>query len=145
MPGLIMERMGGAREATRTMAELARRLNIPRTPTSPPGLIEADTVDPWSDAGKYALGWTYFCLVLVSLVTITRLYHYWTDKLRQALYKEVMEQQAIQNYVPELEYPMHNMETGAAADQQLPRESEKTEYQIYQSRWSSLLWLSRPY
>ena len=44
----------------------------------------------------------------------------------------------MQNYVSEYEYPMHDMETGATADQLFPRDSEKTEYEKYQSRWSSI-------
>jgi predicted ferric reductase len=122
----------------RTVVELAKRINIPLTPTSPPGLVEADTVDPFSGSWKYSLGWTYFCLILVFMVTVTRLYHYWTDKLRQALYKEEMEKQAMEAYyAPEAEYHMGNMETGRTADQLFPRESEKTKNPQYQSRWSS--------
>jgi len=72
--------------------ELARRINIPLTPTSPAGLVEANTLDPWSQSGKYALGWTYFCLALMGIVLAVRVWHYWQDKIRQAIYKQEMEE-----------------------------------------------------
>lgn len=74
------------------MAELAKRINIPLTSTSPPGLIQADTVDPWSKSGKYALAWTYFSLALMVCVLAVRLWHYWQDKIRQAIYKQEVEE-----------------------------------------------------
>jgi predicted ferric reductase len=124
-------------EESRTFAEIAKRINLPTTPTSPPGLIEANTVDPFSASGKYALGWTYFCIILVFMVTFTRIYHWWTDKMRQALYKEEMEKDALQ-YSPEAEYAMHNMQTGNTVDQLFPREPEKPARPNYQSSASSI-------
>ncbi|OAA60555.1 metalloreductase transmembrane [Niveomyces insectorum RCEF 264] len=70
---------------------LARRINIPLTATSPPGLVEADTVDPWNKSGKYALAWTYFALALTACVVVVRVWHYWQDKIRQAIYKQEVE------------------------------------------------------
>jgi predicted ferric reductase len=140
MPGLDGNAMmGRASEGSQTMTELAKRIKIPLTPTSPPGLVEALTVDPWTAAGSYALGWTYFCLILVFLITITRMYHYWTDKLRQALYKEEMEKRAWE-YQPEVDYDhtMDNMMTGGTTDQFFPRTTEKNDAPQYQSRWSSI-------
>ena len=67
---------------------LLRRIIIPLTPTSSPDVVAANAIDPFSKAGQYALGWTSFCLVLVGFVASVRVYHYWTDKMRQALYKE---------------------------------------------------------
>lgn len=74
------------------MSDLAKRILIPLTTTSPLGLVQANTVDPWSQSGKYALGWTYFACGLVLLVTIVRLWHYWQDKIRQAIYKQEVEE-----------------------------------------------------
>jgi predicted ferric reductase len=128
-----------ARAGSQTLAELAKRINIPLTPTSPPGLIEANTVDPWKDAGKYALGWTYFCIVLLVLVTVTRLYHLWTDKLRQAMHKHEVEQFLQQTYSADADYAMTNMGTGGTADQLFPRVEEKPMVLTRgQSRWSSI-------
>ncbi|CAK7271455.1 hypothetical protein SEPCBS119000_004613 [Sporothrix epigloea] len=72
-------------------APLARRIYIPLTATSPPGLIEADTVDPWIKSGKYGLALTYFAAALTASVFLVRLWHYWQDKIRQAIYKQEVE------------------------------------------------------
>ncbi|GAB7348101.1 hypothetical protein MBLNU459_g6125t2 [Dothideomycetes sp. NU459] len=69
-------------------AELIKRVSIPYNSSSPPGLTEAETRDPWSKSGKYSLGWVYFCIILLVLSCIVRLYQLWTDKIRTALYKE---------------------------------------------------------
>ncbi|KAF3008804.1 hypothetical protein E8E13_010569 [Curvularia kusanoi] len=37
------------------LSSLVRRIHVPYNSTSPPGLIEANTVDPWNKSGKYAL------------------------------------------------------------------------------------------
>jgi predicted ferric reductase len=81
------------RGATRSLPDLVRRINIPGplTTASPPGLVQALTVDPWSQSGKYGLGWTYFALVLMALVLIVRIWHWWQDKIRQAIYKQEVE------------------------------------------------------
>lgn len=68
--------------------KLDKRIFIPPNSSSPPGLIEANTVDPWTKSGKYALGWVYFCVILLAIATALRIYHLWTDKIRVALYKE---------------------------------------------------------
>ena len=98
-----------ATEDTRsqTLRGLARRISIPLTATSPPGLIEAETVDPWNESGKYGLGWTYFGLALLILVAVTRIYHKWTDKLRQAMHKhevEKFQQQQFERYYEDVEW-----------------------------------------
>jgi len=78
--------------ATRTLGELAKRIFIPLTTSSPPGLVQALTVDPWSQSGKYGLGWTYFALAMVGLTVFIRIWHFWQDKIRQAIYKQDMEE-----------------------------------------------------
>ncbi|TVY50756.1 Ferric/cupric reductase transmembrane component 7 [Lachnellula cervina] len=130
--------ISAARAGSRTMAELAKRINIPLTPTSPPGLVEADTVDPWKQAGKYALGWTYFCIVLIILVAVTRVYHLWTDKIRQAMHKQEVETY-MESYSPDAEYAMRDLQTGHTADQLFPRNGEKPmSLTRGQSHWSSI-------
>jgi predicted ferric reductase len=135
------EAMSVARAGSQTVEELAKRIYIPLTPTSPPGLVEADTVDPWIKSGKYALGWTYFCLVILVLVATTRIYHLWTDKLRQAMHKqEVEKRMAEYAYSPDAEYGMANMETSRTADQLFPRHGGEKLITLSrgQSRWSSI-------
>lgn len=76
----------------RGLSGLVKRIYIPLTPTSPPGLVQANTVDPWVDSGKYALGWTYFALALMATVIFMRVWHFWQDKIRQAIYKQEVEE-----------------------------------------------------
>ncbi|KAK5121851.1 hypothetical protein LTR16_004227, partial [Cryomyces antarcticus] len=76
------------RRNTKLFPILVERTNIPYNSSSPPGLIEANTRDPWSQSGKYALGWVYFCIILLTVAILVRLYHLWTDKIRTALHKE---------------------------------------------------------
>ncbi|PHH63999.1 hypothetical protein CDD81_5104 [Ophiocordyceps australis] len=79
--------------ATRgSVSSLIRRIDIPLTTTSPPGLVQAHSVDAWSKSGKYALGWTYFSIAIVGSVVIVRIWHFWQDKIRQAIYKQQVEQ-----------------------------------------------------
>jgi predicted ferric reductase len=128
-----------ARDASRTLGELAKRIFIPLTATSPPGLVQADTVDPWTSAGKYALGWTYFCIVLLVLVGMTRLYHLWTDKLRQAMHKQEVEKFRAEMYAHDTEYALGNLPTGRTVNQMFPRQGEKGfELTRGQSPWSSI-------
>ncbi|KAH6630189.1 hypothetical protein B0J18DRAFT_393457 [Chaetomium sp. MPI-SDFR-AT-0129] len=78
--------------ASDTLAHLTKRINIPLAPNSPPGLVQALTLDPWTESGKYGLGWTYFALAIGLLAVLMRVWHYWQDKIRQAIYKQEMEQ-----------------------------------------------------
>ncbi|CAK7237228.1 hypothetical protein SCUCBS95973_009889 [Sporothrix curviconia] len=83
---------------------LARRIYIPLTPTSPAGLVEADTVDPWIKSGKYGLAFTYFAAALTASVLIVRLWHYWQDKIRQAIYKQEVEEHYKNLYLADPEW-----------------------------------------
>lgn len=76
------------KSASRSIHELVKRIHIPLTATSPPGLVEALTVDPWDKSGKYGRGWTYFCIALMASVVCVRIWHWWQDKIRQAIYKQ---------------------------------------------------------
>ncbi|KAI1391947.1 ferric reductase like transmembrane component [Hypoxylon trugodes] len=109
--------------ATRTLSELAKRIYIPLTATSPPGLVEANTVDPWSQSGKYGLGWTYFSLALMGLVLLVRIWHWWQDKIRQAIYKQEVEQHYRDLYTLDPEYALATgMHTGQTGRQFFPEE-----------------------
>jgi len=65
---------------------LTKRICIPYNSSSPAGLIEADTVDPFAASGKYALGFVYFAVVLLVLTAAKRVYYLWKDKLRIAIH-----------------------------------------------------------
>ncbi|KAK4682822.1 hypothetical protein QC764_119550 [Podospora pseudoanserina] len=98
------------------LSGLVRRINIPLLPNSPPGLVQALTVDPWSQSGKYGLGWTYFALALGGLTLFMRIWHYWQDKIRQAIYKQDMEKHFQQLYSMEPEWDRSAaLATGATA------------------------------
>ncbi|EME49640.1 hypothetical protein DOTSEDRAFT_68426 [Dothistroma septosporum NZE10] len=86
-PDVVVEGRGLEREA-----HLGKRINIPFNSSSPPGLIEAGTKDPWGQSGKYALGWVYFSVMLLVLTAAIHWYHYWTDKIRIAEQKERVEE-----------------------------------------------------
>jgi predicted ferric reductase len=126
--------------ATRTLEELVKRVYIPLTASSPPGLVEADTVDPWTQAGKYALGWTYFALVLLVLVSTTRVYHLWTDKLRQAMHKQEVSEFRREMYahLKDSKYGFASLATSRTVNKLFPRHGEKGfELTRGQSHWSS--------
>ncbi|KAJ0326999.1 hypothetical protein COL5a_006173 [Colletotrichum fioriniae] len=99
--------------ATKTAAQLAKRIAITPKPDSPPGLIEALTVDPWSKSGKYGMGWTYFALALMGTVLFMRSWHFWQDKIRQAIYKQEVEEYYANLYNTDPDYA-HAVHTGQA-------------------------------
>jgi predicted ferric reductase len=103
-----------AESATSTIVELVKRIYIPLTPTSPPGLIQANTVDPWIESGKYGLGWTYFSLALTGTVLFMRFWHFWQDKIRQAIYKQELADHYRRTYNVEPEFALAAMRTGQA-------------------------------
>ena len=90
--GPVPAPQAAAGTAIRAFRELAKRIYIPLTASSPPGLVQANTLDPWSASGKYGLGWTYFACGLVAMICVMRFWHYWQDKIRQAIYKQEVEE-----------------------------------------------------
>lgn len=103
---------GAVSEASGTFNDLVKRISIPLTPTSPAGLVQAHTVDPWEKSGKYARGWSYFALALMSTVIAVRIWHFWQDKIRQAIYKHEVEEHYRNAYALEQEYGMSGIPTG---------------------------------
>lgn len=86
--GLLFMDDGEEPTATTYVLELVKRINIPYNSSSPAGLIEANTRDPWNKSGKYALGWVYYSIILLALTIGIRLYYVWTDKTRTALHHD---------------------------------------------------------
>ena len=70
--------------ASRHAGTLVKRINIPYNSSSPAGLIEANTRDPFSQSGKYALGWVYFGLILLFFTSMLYCYFAFTDRIRAA-------------------------------------------------------------
>ncbi|KAK5991106.1 Ferric/cupric reductase transmembrane component 7-like protein [Cladobotryum mycophilum] len=94
------------------ITNLVKRINIPLTPTSPAGLVQAHAVDPWNKSGKYALGWTYFALALTGSVLLMRVWHFWQDKIRQAMFKQQVEKHYQETYNVDTNFAMSAMRTG---------------------------------
>lgn len=84
----VARREGAILQGEALFADLVKRVKIPINSTSSPGLVAASQEDPWSQAGKYGLGWLYFCVILLVATSAKFLYHYWGDKIRTALHKE---------------------------------------------------------
>ena len=104
------------------METLVKRINITIYPNSSPALIAASQEDPWSQAGKYALGWVYFSIILLVATSIIRLYYLWTDKIRRAIYKdEVLEAKNSKTSSPDTDYEMANLQTNNSAVKFFPR------------------------
>ncbi|KAB8337006.1 hypothetical protein FH972_021310 [Carpinus fangiana] len=103
---------------------LVERVNVPFNTkfgtTNPPGLVEAMTRDPWSQSGKYALGWLYFSIILLAATIGVRMYTMWTDKIRTASYKDRLLQQSVQS-TPEMSYEMAFLDTDKSTNKLFPR------------------------
>ncbi|KAL2356641.1 ferric reductase NAD binding domain-containing protein [Cryomyces antarcticus] len=108
------------RRNTKLFPILVERTNIPYNSSSPPGLIEANTRDPWSQSGKYALGWVYFCIILLTVAILVRLYHLWTDKIRTALHKEDA-LNTTKTSSPDTDYELSALSTDKSTNKFFPR------------------------
>ncbi|RSL52204.1 hypothetical protein CEP53_008181 [Fusarium sp. AF-6] len=106
----IREALNGV---SRSFSHLVKRIEIAITPTSPPGLIQAQTVDPWEKSGKYGRGMSYFAIALIGTVLIMRVWHLWQDKIRQAIYKQEVEEHYRNLYNMQAEYAMSGGIPGA--------------------------------
>lgn len=109
------------RDVANVVAALVRRLNIPYNSTSPAGLIEANTVDPWNKSGKYALAYVYFCIPLLTIAALLRYYHLFTDKIRTALHQEEVLQSSATSS-PDTDYEMSVLYTDKSTMKFFPRE-----------------------
>lgn len=97
------------RELLEHVPILNKRIYIPCcNSSSPPGLVEAETVDPWQKSGKYALAWVYFSIILLVATFAIRWYHFWNDKIRTALQKERTEQAMIASS-PDVDFPVSTL------------------------------------
>lgn len=121
------------------MESLVKRINITIYPNSPAGLVQASREDPWSQAGKYALGWTYLGIILLVATSIIRLYYLWTDKIRRALHKEEMEEiKNSKTLSPDSNYEMANLQTDNSTAKFFPRTGEPPEEPVTDSPVSTV-------
>lgn len=108
------------REVADVVSTLVKRINIPYNSTSPPGLIEANTRDPWSKSGKYALGMVYFCIILLVFASLMRYYHLFTDKIRTVLHQEEVLKSSTTTS-PDTDYELSVLYTDKSTNKFFPR------------------------
>jgi len=102
--------------------DLEKRIYIPCcNASSPPGLVQAETVDSWQKSGKYALGWVYFSIILLVLTAALRWYNYWNDKIRVAIHKETVEEM-VKTDTPDTDYELSALSTDKSTRKFFPRE-----------------------
>ncbi|RMZ92283.1 hypothetical protein DV736_g501, partial [Chaetothyriales sp. CBS 134916] len=84
----IQERAADFMEVEAAFDELVKRVKIPINSTTPPALQQAIQHDPFSAAGKYGILFVIMLIALLVIATLIRMYHFWGDRIRTALYKE---------------------------------------------------------
>lgn len=114
-----------AHRTPEALSQLAKRIDIQLTANSPPGLVEALTVDPFNKSGKYGRGWTFFSLALMGTVIFTRIWHWWQDKIRQAIYKQEVEEHYRNLYSLEPEIVATALQTGQPIQHFFPDDGEE--------------------
>lgn len=124
------------RELSGASSHLTKRINIPYNNTSPPGLIEANTVDPWNKSGKYAMSMVYFGVILLCFSSCLRFYHLFTDKVRAALHSEEVLKSSTTTS-PDSDYEMSVLYTDKSTNKFFPRTGELPQPPPVQSSVSS--------
>ncbi len=109
------------RDALEGVSNLFKRVNIPYNSSSPPGLIEANTRDPWNKSGKYALAYVYFCIPILVIAALIRCFHLFTDKIRTALYQEEVQKSSTTSS-PDTDYELSDLYTDKSTHKFFPRE-----------------------
>lgn len=125
--GEAMERVGATvalaeREVESRIVDIVKRINVPYNSTSPAGLIAANTVDPWNKSGKYALGWVYFCIILLVITAALHYYFLFTDKIRTVMRQEEVLQSS-KTSSPDTDYELSVL-TDKSTNKFFPRHGE---------------------
>ncbi|KAL8961230.1 MAG: hypothetical protein Q9193_002185 [Seirophora villosa] len=115
-----LPRLLAATEPTKPFHSLVERVDIPVTSSSPPDLEAAIKQDPWNKSGKYALGWVYFCIILLVFTIAIHLYHWMSDRIRRATFKEGVAKSSATSS-PDDDYEMANMPTNNSTHIFFPR------------------------
>lgn len=109
--------------AASNILTLEKRIKINITKNSSSELIAASKQDPWSEAGKYSLGWVYFSIVLLILTCLIHWWHYWGDKIRRATHKEEVAKSS-KTSSPDTDYELANLPTNNSSRKFFPRDGE---------------------
>ena len=133
-------RLAAEHEMSQSFA-LAKRILLPVNASSPPGAIAASKQDPWKGSGKYALGWIYFCIILLLVAMAVRFYTIWTDKMRTALYKEELIASASSS--PDTDYEMTSLDTGNTVARLFPPPGKPAKQPKMESSISSIRLLNK--
>ena len=102
---------------------LEKRINVKLTSNSSAAQVTASKQDPWSQAGKYSLGWVYFSVVLLVLAAALHWWHYWGDKIRRATHKEEVIKSS-KTSSPDTDYEMANIPTNCSSRKFFPGDGE---------------------
>ena len=153
---LLAKRAGVALEALQDTAHVIEREILEHIPaldkrvvipccnnTSPPGLVEAETVDPFQKSGKYALGWVYFSIILLVFVSVVRWYHFWNDKIRIAIHKEKVEEavkEAASTASPESGFDFTGLSSSQSTKKFFPKDEPLPERPKVEVPTSSTSW-----
>lgn len=126
--GIALERLDSVmpfaeRDLTERASTLVERISIPYNSSSPPGLIEANTRDPWSKSGKYALGWVYFCIILLVFASLVRFYYLFADRVRTALHQEEAVNTSA-NSSPDTDRELSVLDTDKSTNKFFPRNGQ---------------------
>lgn len=100
---------------------LIKRVNIKSNATSPQGLIDANTIDPFNKSGKYALAWVYFGIILLVFTFTLYFYHATTDRIRTAQHEDELLQNSVTSS-PSTDYEMTALKTDKSTSRFFPRE-----------------------
>ncbi len=102
---------------------LVKRIKIPVNSSSSSGLIAASKQDPWSQSGQYALGWVYFSVILLVITFCIHWYHWGTDRIRRATFKEEVAMSS-KDSSPDSDYEMANLPTASSTRKFFPGNGE---------------------
>ncbi|KAL8659978.1 MAG: hypothetical protein Q9226_000141 [Calogaya cf. arnoldii] len=117
---------------------LVDRVHIPVTSSSPEGLQATLRQDPWSKSGKYALGWVYFSIILLVFTITMHLYHWMSDRIRRATYKEDVAKSSAMSS-PDDDFEMANMPTNNSTHMFFPRHGPIPQQQQQQEEEETFL------
>ena len=116
------------------MAHLEKRVKIKVNSSFPPDMAYAIlTDDPFPQSGQYGLGWVYFCCILLIITGLVRMYHFWGDRVRRAIYKEELAKSATIAFSPQQENELNSAQTDSTtqyffpANKSLPMSEKRPE------------------